>query len=100
MTRPEARRRPQAFAAHQIADDFDDGGDAFDPFAPPAADVAPSHEAESPISQAAASRLSMADRFGRAFLRAASAITLPQVVVGAGLALATGVIIGLIRRRH
>ncbi len=98
MTRPEARRRPQAFAAHQIADDFDTGGEAFDPFAPPADDFAPTHEAELHTS-AASSGVSMAEQLGRVLWRTASAITLPQVVVGVAVAVTTGVVIGLVRRR-
>lgn len=98
MTRPEARRRPQAFAAHQIADDFDDGRDAFDPFAPPADDFAPPPGADVPTGEAAS--ITAAEQMGRAFMRLASAITLPHVVVGVACVVATGVVVGLVRRRH
>lgn len=94
MTRPEARRRPQAFAAHQIADDLDEGADPFDPFAAPDDDVAPTPVANVP------KRASTVPAFAALhFLGRLVRVTLPQVVAGVAVVVTTGVVVGLVRRR-
>jgi hypothetical protein len=86
MSRPEARRRAHSVVAHQIAEGLADFDDNSAEFMPPPWDLDEDTAVDGNLARAGRRLIDM--------------VTWPQVVVGVALAVATGVVWGLVRRRR